>query len=212
MGKSLLVSAQALIVNFKSAVTQFSGIEALHVLTPLTDNTAGLLIMASQKPNESRVNLFSKTALGNRGITEVAAQDKYMATDAAIKTFFGLVSVGDTAAAIGMPQIKLDAGGVYWDPAVSTFPTPIFTSSATEDKVSADGNHKLLNYFNITTGTFDSKPAVLTPAVVTANTTLGLTTRQWTIGGVIAAVVGFVIWDPANWIWNRKKKSKKSDK
>lgn len=209
MAKTLSISEQALIVNYKSAVTQSSGIEALHVITPFTDGVAGLLIMASQRPNENRINLLPKTGLTPRGIYETAALDKYMADLAAIKAFFGLVNVGDTAAAISLPQIKLDEGGVYWDPAVATFPTPKFASSETTDKITADGNHKVLNYFNVTTGTFDAKPAVLTPVAVTANTALGFTARQWTIGAAIATVLTLVIWDPMKLIWNRKKKAKK---
>lgn len=210
MAKTLQTSEQALIANYKSAPGQ--GIEALHVITPFTDGVPGLLIMASQQPNINRVNLLPRTALTPRGIVETAAQEKYMADLAAIKTFFGLVNNGDSAAAINMPYIKLDTGGVYWDTSLASFPTPIFASNAATDKITADGNHKVLNYFNVTTGTFDAKPALYgngnpgnEPKLF-----LGFTTRQWTVTGVIASVVGFVIWDPLKLIWNRKKK--KSEK
>lgn len=211
MAKLLNVSTkQALIINYKSDINANSGIEAGWIITPVTDGTAQLLILAVQKPNENRVNLFPRTALTPRGITESAAQAKYMADLATMKTYFGLVNVNDTAAAIGLPQIKLDDGGIWWDPSVRTFPTPVFTSNETWDKVTADGTHKLLNYFNATTGVFDAAPVV---AVATtdsaAKTFLGLTARQITIGSAIVTFVALVIIDPLKILWKKKKGGKK---
>lgn len=212
MAKILNISAkQAIIINYKSDVNANSGIEAGWIITPVTDGTAELLILATQKPNENRINLFPRTGLTPRGITETAAQAKYIADLATLKTYFGLSVVGDTAAAIGLPQIKLDTGGVWWDPSVRSFPTSVFTSNESFDKITADGNHKLLNYFNATTGVFDAAPiAPFKNGDPEVKTFLGLTTRQWVIGGSIATFLVLLVTDPLKLIWKKKKSGKQS--
>lgn len=211
---SLSVSKQIGIANYKASQTQSSGIEALHVITPVKDSVTGLLILAIQKPGLNRVKLHPAADLSLRGITETAAQAKYISDTATLKSYFGLSNVGDSAAAMGLPQVRLDEGGVYLDPQVASFPTPSFASTAVENKISSDGNHLWMNYFNPVTGTFDAVPGPLvtgnqTPGSET-KTFLGLTSRQWTIGGVIAGLATFIIWDPRNMIWNRKKGQSKS--
>ncbi len=209
MAKTITVSKQASIVNYKEAVNSTSGIEAGFLITPLIDGAAQLLIYARVTPSLNRVNLSPRTALSARGITETAAQAKYMADDAAIKTFFGLTNVGDTGAALGFPYIKLDAGGVYWDTTTAAFTqSAIFSTTETAGvTISVDGNHKYLNYFDNKTGDFGAVPATVTAGTDTPTTEknfLGLTVRQtWlAVGGAVLAVLAYI--DPLK-VWRKNK-------
>ncbi|MBA4849482.1 hypothetical protein [Emticicia sp. BO119] len=204
MAKTLSVSKQVLIANYKSDLNANSGIEAGYVITPATDGTAGLKIYGRVRPDVNRVDLLPKTALGSRGITETAAQDKYMADLAALKTFFGLVNAGDTATAISMPWIKLDASGVYWDPQVATFPETAVYSVATTDGVTTDSSntHKYLNYFDPKTGDFGSIPVKATADGTPTTETFFQKYKNWFIGGGIVAAVGVL----AALLWPKKVK------
>lgn len=199
MAKSLNVSKQILIANHKANVDANSGIEAGFMITPINDGAAGLKIYARIRPDVNRVDLLPKTALTQRGIIEAAAQDKYMADLAAIKTFFGLVNNGDNAALIGMHWIELDAGGVFWNPAKSPFPQPaVFSVSATEG-VTEDvaKTHKYLNYFNPATGDFGVAPVKAAASDPTTPETFWAKWKNWIIGGGIAAgaaALAYALW------------------
>ncbi|MBA4849015.1 hypothetical protein [Emticicia sp. BO119] len=209
MAKKVLVSAQILIANYKAAVNDSSGIEAGYIITPQTDSVSGLKIYARIRPNVNRVDLLAKDSLDPRGITETVAKDKFMANLAAIKTFFALTNVGETAAALDMPQIKLDSGGVFWDTTVTSFPQPtVFSTNVVEGTTTDPSDtHKYLNYFTPSIGDFSAKP-VTTPAAATASDE-GFFAKYkrpilWGVG-VVVVVVGFVAIDPFKWF---KKKSK----
>ncbi|WP_337045310.1 hypothetical protein [Emticicia sp. 17c] len=196
MAKSLSVSKQILIANYKSDVNSSSGIEAGYMITPLTDGTAGLKIYARIRPDVNRVDLLPKTALTLRGVTETAAQDKYMADLAALKTFFGLTNAGDTATGIGMPWIELDSAGVFWNTQKSSFPeNAVFSTTATAGVTTDSTNtHKYLNYFDPKTGDFGAIPVKTTAEGPTTDTaTFWQKYKKWFIGLGIAIGVGGLV-------------------
>lgn len=202
--KKLTVGKQILIANYKLAVNESSGIEAGYKLTPSTDGVPGLNIYGYIRPNVNRVYLGGRDVLTPRGITETAAQAKYMVDTAALKTFFGLSAVGDDASAAGMPWIKLDGGGVYWDTAVAPFPESTVFSTTATDGVKTDNSdtHKYLNYFNPATGDYDATPvkATASDAVVAEGFYQKNKITIWVISGILvvgAAVVA--IFNPFKW-------------
>lgn len=208
--KKLTVSKQIAIINYKSAVSSGSGIEAGYIFTPSTDAVNGPKFYGRKLPNVNRVDLFGADALTPRGITEAAAVAKYATNTAALKTFFGLTNVGDDASAIGMPWIKLDGGGVYWDETVSPFPEQTtFATTATEGvKTDNSDTHKYLNYFNPATGDFDATPVKATAADPAATQTLYQKYKSaiwWGIGGLVV-VGGAVVLILNTFKWGKKKK------
>lgn len=209
MAKKLLVSAQILIANYKAAVNDSSGIEAGYVITPQIDSVSQLKIYARIRPNVNRVDLLAKDSLDPRGITETVAKDKFMANLAAIKSFFALVNVGESASGLDMPQIKLDSGGVYWDTTVTSFPQPTVFSTVVADGTTTDPGdaHKYLNYFNPAIGDFAAKPVTAPTAASASDEGFWAKYKKPILwgGGILVTIVGFVALDPFKWF---KKKSK----
>lgn len=215
MPKKLAVSKQIGIINYKAPVNSSSGIEAGFIFTPSTDGVNGPKFYGRKLPNVNRVELFGADALTPRGITEAAAVAKYATNTAALKTFFGLTNVGEDASSIGMPWIKLDGGGVYWDETVNPFPEQVFFATTATEGVKNDvsDTHKYLNYFNPATGDFDATPV---KAAAETTTEPGFYQKYksaiwWGVGGLVvigSAVV--LILNPFK--WGKKKSKSKSNK